>query len=62
VEQSLEGEAAPRAFPSWELAALARRFGSATKSRLSGWFEGLLNVRRAKAPETANGCTRGGKL
>jgi hypothetical protein len=35
---------------------------SATKSRLSGWLEESLNVKKAQAPETANGCTRGGKL
>jgi hypothetical protein len=62
VEQRLEGEVASRAFPLWKPAALARRFGNATKSRLSGRFEELLNVRKAQTPETANGCTRGGKL
>jgi hypothetical protein len=41
VEQSLEGEAALRAFPSWELAALARRFGTRDEKPALGLVRGV---------------------
>jgi hypothetical protein len=49
--------------PNWESVALAQRFGACdgeagTRVRLSTES----NIKRAAAPETANGCARGAKL
>jgi hypothetical protein len=41
VEQSLEGEAAPRAFPKWELVALARCFGICDEKPAVGLARGV---------------------